>query len=66
MRLFERGSYPDVESSYPLTRLPLDLSKTPGKVRRRPPTLSEHTHEILLDLGYTADEIIDLKRERVV
>ncbi len=66
MGFFEQGTYPDVQGSYPLTRLPFDMSKTPGKVRLRPPTLGEHTHAILMDLGYSSEEIDELKRARVV
>ena len=66
MGFFEQGTYPDVQGNYPLTRLPLEMSNTPGKVRRRPPMLSEHTNEILMDLGYSTEEIDELKRARVV
>ncbi|MCZ6618223.1 MAG: CoA transferase, partial [Gammaproteobacteria bacterium] len=66
MGFLEPGTYPGLEGNYPLTRLPLEMSRTPGKVGQRPPTLSEHTREILMDLGYSVDEIDELKRARVV
>ena len=47
--------------------VPLKLSDTPGSVRTPPPTLGQHTHEILSsDLGYDAAEIERLTTEKVV
>jgi crotonobetainyl-CoA:carnitine CoA-transferase CaiB-like acyl-CoA transferase len=42
------------------------MSKTDTKLKRRAPTLGEHTDEIMESLGYTADEVADLKSKRVV
>jgi crotonobetainyl-CoA:carnitine CoA-transferase CaiB-like acyl-CoA transferase len=46
-------------------RLPgvaVKLSRTPGQVRRRPPTVGEHTAEVLVDIcGFTEDEIAALR-----
>ena len=47
--------------------VPLKLSDTPGSVRTPPPTLGQHTQEILSsDLGYDAAEIERLTGENVV
>lgn len=45
---------------------PIRLSQTPPMIRMRAPEFSEHTEEILLSLGYTWDEIADLKTERII
>ena len=45
---------------------PWDFSNTPASCRRPAPELGEHTEEILLDLGYEASEIAQLRQEEVI
>ena len=45
---------------------PFKLSATPGRVRYSPPTRGQHTYEILKELGYSDNEIFELKSKRVV
>ncbi len=42
------------------------LSATPGGLRSPAPKLGEHTDEVLRELGYTASDISELRREGVV
>lgn len=45
---------------------PIKMSHTPAKTRRPAPQLGEHTEEILESLGYSAEQINDLKAKGVV
>lgn len=64
--LFKSMDYPGLPSPAPVMVTPVELSETPGEVRHRAPTLSEHTQQIMTDLGYSADEIATLKEGRVI
>jgi len=44
----------------------IDLSETPTRARSAPPMVGQHTQEILGELGYTSDEMDELKGERAV
>ena len=48
------------------TGIAIKLSDTPGSIRRLPPTLGEHTEEILKDIGYTKQGIDSLHQEGVI
>ena len=45
---------------------PLKLSETPPTVRRHPPMLGQHTEEVLLELGYTADQVSSLRSDGAI
>jgi crotonobetainyl-CoA:carnitine CoA-transferase CaiB-like acyl-CoA transferase len=58
--------YPGLPRPAPLAPTPVDLSETPGRFRRRAPTLGEHTDAILGELGYDAAAIAGLRERRVI
>ena len=46
--------------------LPVNLSRTPGRIESPAPELGQHTEEILLDLGYDWQDISNLKDEHII
>ena len=70
-QVVERGffvptEYPGLRRPAPVARMPLDFSKADVGIRRRAPTLGEHTDDILAELGYDAGAIAQLRTARVV
>jgi crotonobetainyl-CoA:carnitine CoA-transferase CaiB-like acyl-CoA transferase len=63
---FESVEYPGVAAPAPLSRTPVKVTKTPGRVRHRAPQLGEHTDAILGEIGYSADEIATLREAGVI
>lgn len=50
-----------------MSGIPIKLSDTPGSIRTAAPILGQHTEEILGDkLGYTAEEISELREKGVI
>ncbi len=50
-----------------LTGVPVKLSKTPGAVELPPPTLGQHTEEVLTKvLSYSKSEVDKLRKEKVI
>ncbi|MDD9891606.1 MAG: CoA transferase [Gammaproteobacteria bacterium] len=64
--LFQPVDYPGLESPAPVMKTPVELSETPGEIRSRAPTLGEHTDQIMHELGYSEDEITELRDRRVI
>lgn len=64
--LFQPVEYPGLDNPVPVMSTPVELSETPGKIRFRAPTLGEHTDQIMGKLGYSVEEISELRDKRVV
>jgi len=46
--------------------IPMQFSKTSGEIRSMAPEFGQHTEEVLLGIGYTWEEIAELKNEKVI
>ena len=44
----------------------MNFEKTPASIRRLPPGLGEHTHELLSEVGYSPDQLATLKSEGAI
>jgi len=55
-----------VLGSMPQIGIPFKLSATPASIRRAPPLLGEHSAEILVELGYDAAAIDELRSNGVI
>lgn len=58
--------YPGLPRKTPIVAPPALLSRTPPNVARRPPTIGEHTREILAELGYAPAQMQALSDAGVV
>lgn len=67
MQYLVQTQFPGLDQSYPMPRMPIEFSSSETTVPpQRPPLLGEHTEEILLELGFDADEIASFRAERLV
>jgi crotonobetainyl-CoA:carnitine CoA-transferase CaiB-like acyl-CoA transferase len=65
MRFFQPVEFPGAPRPAPVAKVPVQLSETPGSIRRRAPLLGEHTDEILEELGYNSEAIAALRKKGV-
>jgi crotonobetainyl-CoA:carnitine CoA-transferase CaiB-like acyl-CoA transferase len=66
LNFFQAVDYPGLPRPAPIARVPVGLSKTPGSIRRRAPTLGEHTDAILAEIGYDAQAIVGLREGSII
>ena len=62
-KMFPRVEHP-TEGTLRLIGFPINTSEKMASLRHLPPNLGEHSAEILTELGFAADEIDAMKRER--
>ena len=46
------------------TAIPVEFSETPGTLRNTAPPLGEHTAELLLEVGFSHEEIDQISKNR--
>ena len=66
MGFFQPTEFPGAPKPAPIAKVPVWLSETPGSIRRRAPTLGEHTDQILAELGYDKKAIAGLREKGVI
>lgn len=49
-----------------LTGIPVKMSDTPGQIKTPPPLLGEHTEQVLANLGYTPEQIQQLRESGAI
>ena len=63
---FVKLSYPTLKEEYSVVGPAIELSENPGTIKHRSPELGEHNQQILMELGYTQEEINKLKKDRII
>mgnify|MGYP003631015864 CR=1 FL=1 len=58
--------YPGLPRKAPVAKVAVALSDSPGSIRQRPPTLGEHTNEIMGEIGFSADEIQSFRDNSII
>jgi len=58
--------HPVVAKKIKMMGVPVDLAQTPGGIHRPAPDFGQHTEEVLLEIGYSWDDIADLKEKEVI
>ncbi|GLC91875.1 CoA transferase [Cupriavidus sp. TA19] len=58
--------YPGLPRKAPIVAPPAMLSRTPPDVARRPPTVGEHTEEVLAEVGYDRVQVQAMRQAGIV
>ncbi|HYX54358.1 MAG TPA: CoA transferase [Candidatus Limnocylindrales bacterium] len=64
--LLKYVDHPGAPRPVPLAQTAVRLSATPPEIRCRAALLGEHTDEVLREIGYSEDDITELRRKEVV
>jgi formyl-CoA transferase len=64
--LLEPRHYAGLSQPYPMAPHPVEMHGSPAEFTRPPPTLGQHTDDILAELGFGVEAIAALRQERVV
>ena len=64
--LLEQIEYPGGTKRVPIASPPIRLSEAPAAACRRAPTLSEHTDQVLQEIGFSPEDIAALRESDVV
>jgi crotonobetainyl-CoA:carnitine CoA-transferase CaiB-like acyl-CoA transferase len=59
--LLQDVGFPGLDPAFPMTPHPVDMSSCRPSLRMRPPTLGEHTDEVLGELGYSKGQVAALR-----
>ena len=65
-KVYKDMQYPELDKTVPVVGPAIELSDNPGEIRTRAPLLGEHNIQILHDLGYSDDEIMKFKTNRII
>ena len=57
---------PEHEGTVKYPGAPYKFSKSPIRMWRRPPLLGEHNIEILAEMGFSKDDLVDLARDGII
>tara|TARA_B100000953_G_scaffold258572_2_gene223313 strand:+ start:341 stop:1522 length:1182 start_codon:yes stop_codon:yes gene_type:complete len=66
MGFLEPIEYPGIDAAAPIAQMPIDFSTLDVSIRRRAPTLGEHTDEILESLGFDKGDISSFREARAI
>ena len=64
--MFKLVDYPGLSQPAPMIGGPIEFSAFDSGIRLRPPTLGEHTAQVLESVGYSVEEIAGLRGNRIV
>lgn len=66
MDFLQEMNFPGISKPIPVTTTPVKLSRTPGSIRTPTAMLGEHTDRILKELKYSDNQILSMRKARVV